>query len=84
MNALKTVAEQVEEYKIQSQEWLKTAEEHKTKTIELINNQTIEEVALLNTRYATEEARQTEEYQKEYERIVAQKEEKIAQANEKK
>lgn len=72
----------LEEYKIQSQEWLKTAEEQKTKTIELINSQTIEEVALLNTRYATEEARQTEEYQKEYERIVAQKEEKIAQANE--
>lgn len=72
----------LEEYKIQSQEWLNTAEEQKAKTIELINNQTIEEVALLNTRYATEEARQTEEYQKEYERIVAQKEEKIAQANE--
>lgn len=72
----------LEEYKIQSQEWLKTAEEQKTKTIELINNQTIEEVALLNTRYSTEEARQTEEYKKEYERIVAQKEEKISQANE--
>ncbi len=72
----------LEEYKIQSQEWLKTAEDQKNKTIELINNQTIEEVALLNTRYTTEEARQTEEYQKEYDRIVAQKEEKIAQANE--
>ncbi len=71
----------LEEYKIQSQEWLKTAEEQKNKTIELINNQTIEEVALLNTRYATEEARQTEEYKKEYERIIAQKDEKIAQAN---
>lgn len=72
----------LEEYKAQSQEWLKTAEEQKNKTIELINNQTIEEVALLNTRYTTEEARQTEEYRKEYERIVAQKEEKITQANE--
>ena len=71
----------LEEYKIQSQEWLKTAEEQKNKTIELINEQTIEEVALLNSRYSTEESRQTEEYKKEYERIVAQKEEKIAQAN---
>lgn len=71
----------LEEYKVQSQEWLKTAQEQKDKTIELINKQTIEEVALLNTRFSTEEARQTEEYKKEYERIVVQKEEKIALAN---
>jgi len=72
----------LEEYKLQSQEWIKTAEDQRDKTIDLINNQTIEETALLNQRYATEEARQTEEYKKEYERIVAQKEEKIALANE--
>lgn len=72
----------LEEYKIQSQEWLKTAEEQKAKTIELINKQTIEEVALLNTRYTTEEARQTEEYQKEYSRIMEQKQAKIDAANE--
>ena len=72
----------LEEYKIQSQEWLKTAEEQKTKTIELINNQTIEEVALLNTRYTTEEEKQSEAYQKEYNRIMEQKQAKIDVANE--
>ena len=71
----------LDEYKIQSQEWLKTAEEQKNKTIELINRQTVEEIALLNLRYETEEARQTEEYKAEYDRIVAQKNEKVAQAN---
>jgi len=72
----------LEEYKIRSQEWIKTAEDQKNKIIESLNNQTIEEIAILNTKYTTEEQRQTEEYKKEYERIVAQKEEKIAQANE--
>lgn len=72
----------LEEYKAQSQEWIKTAEEQKNKTIALINNQTIEEVALLNTRYATEEARQSEAYQEEYSRIESQQKQKIALANE--
>lgn len=71
----------LEEYKIQSQEWLKTAEEQKTKTIDLINQQTIEEVALLNTRYTTEEQRQSEAYQKEYDKIMQQKQTKIDSAN---
>ena len=71
----------LEEYKIQSQEWIKTAEDQKNKTIELINQQTIEETALLNQRYTTEEARQTEEYQKEYDRITQQKEKRIAAVN---
>lgn len=71
----------LEEYKQQSQEWLKTAEEQKTKTVDLINKQSIEEVALLNQRYKTEEERQSEAYQNEYNEIQRQKEEKIAQAN---
>ncbi len=72
----------LEEYKVQSQEWLKTAEEQKNKTIELINNQTIEEVALLNTRYKTEEEQKSEAYQKEYNSIMEQKQAKIDMANE--
>lgn len=67
----------LDEYKVQSQEWIKTAEEQKEKTIELIKKQTIEEVALLNSRYSTEEDRQNEEYKKEYDRIVKHKDEKI-------
>ena len=72
----------LEEYKQQSQQWLKTAEDQKTKTVDLINQQTIEEVALLNQRYTTEEQRQSEAYVNEYNEIQRQKEEKIAQAQE--
>ncbi len=71
----------LEEYKTQSQEWLKTAEEQKDKTIDLINKQTIEEVALLNTRYTTEAEKQSEAYQKEYNNIMEQKQNKIDAAN---
>lgn len=72
----------LEEYKTQSQEWIKTAEEQKDRTIDLINKQTIEEIAALNTRYTTEEQRQSEEYQKQYNTIVEQKQAKINLANE--
>lgn len=67
----------LEEYKIQSQEWIKTATEQKDATIALIEQGTIEEVALLNQRYKTEEERKSEAYQKEYETIMQQKQEKI-------
>lgn len=77
----KTFQGSLEEYKQQSQEWLKTAEEQKAKTIDLINNQTIEEVALLNTRYTTEEEKQSEAYQKEYNNIMEQKQAKINAVN---
>ena len=69
------------EYQKQSEQWIKTAAAQKDKTIDLINNQTIEEVALLNTRYNTEESRQTEEYKNEYQRIIEQKDKKIEEAN---
>ncbi len=77
----KTFEGSLTEYKTQSQEWIKTAEEQKEKTIALINNQTIEEVALLNTRYTTEAERQTEAYKNEYRRIEEQKQERITAAN---
>lgn len=71
----------LEEYKIQSQEWLNTAEQQKIKTIELINQQSIEEVALLNQRYGDQANMQNEAYANEYNEIQRQKEEKITQAN---
>lgn len=70
----------LEEYKQQSQEWLKTAEEQKTKTIDLINKQSIEEVALLNQRYGEQANMQNENYANEYNKIIEQKNKKIAQA----
>lgn len=72
----------LEEYKIQSQEWLKTAEEQKAKTIELINKQTIEEVALLNQRYGEQANMQNEAYATEYNKLMEQKQAKIDAANE--
>lgn len=72
----------LEEYTVKSQEWIKTAEEQRDKQIEIINDGTIQQIALLNQRYKTEEERQSEAYQNSYNEIIRQKEEKIALANE--
>lgn len=72
----------LEEYKIQSQEWLKTAEEQKAKTIELITKQTIEEGVLLNQRYGDQANMQNEAYATEYNKLMEQKQAKIDAANE--
>lgn len=71
----------LEEYKIQSQEWIKTAQDQKNATIKLIEEGTIEEIALLNQRYATEDQRNTEAYQNEYNKIMERKQAKIDSAN---
>lgn len=72
----------LEEYKIQSREWLKTAEEQKAKTIELINKQTIEEGVLLKQRYGDQANMQNEAYATEYNKLMEQKQAKIDAANE--
>lgn len=71
----------LEEYKTQSQEWLNTAIEQKNKTIELINEQTVEETVLLNQRYGDEANMQNEAYATEYNTIIEQKQAKIDVAN---
>jgi len=71
----------LEEYKVQSQEWIATAQQQAQSTIDLIEQGTIEEVALLNQRYGTEATMQNEAYAKEYNNIMAQKQEKINEAN---
>ena len=71
----------LQEYKLQSQEWIKTAEEQKEKEIKLINTRTTEGIALLNQRYKTEEEQQSEAYKKEYEKIIEQKNKNIEQVN---
>lgn len=71
----------LEEYKVQSQEWIKTAEEQKAKEIELINTQTTEEIALLTQRYGNKATMENEAYRQEYEKIIANKDAKIQQAN---
>lgn len=71
----------LEEYRIQSQEWIRTARDQKDATIKIIQDGTTQEIALLNQRYSTEESRRTEEYQKEYEAIIMQQQQKIDAAN---
>lgn len=82
----KTIAEAFQgslaEYEVQSQRWIKTATDQKDATVRLIEEGTIEEVALLNQRYKTEEERQSEAYQNEYAKIMEQKQAKIDAANE--
>lgn len=72
----------LEEYTVKSQEWIKTAEEQRDKQIKIINDETTQQIVLLNQRYKTEEERQSEAYQNSYNEIIRQKEEKIALANE--
>ena len=72
----------LEEYKVQSQEWIATAQQQADRTIEIIEQGTIEEVALLNQRYGEQATMQNEAYAEEYNKIIAQKQEKIDTANE--
>jgi len=71
----------LEEYTVTGQEWIKTAEDQKDKTIDLIEKQTIEEVALLNQRYGDEANMQNTAYATEYNAIEENKQKKIQQAN---
>jgi len=71
----------LDEYKQQSQEWINTAIQQKDTTLKTIEEQTTQEIVLLNQRYNTTEARSSEAYQKEYNDIMTRKEEKINQAN---
>lgn len=71
----------LEEYKIQSQEWIATAQQQANKTIEIIEQASIEEVALLNQRYGDQANMQNEAYATEYNNLMTQKQAKIDVAN---
>ena len=71
----------LEEYKVQSQEWISTAQQQADKTIQIIEQSAIEETALLNQKYGEQANMQNEAYATEYNNIVAQKEAKIQQVN---
>lgn len=80
----KTTAENfkgsLQEYKTESQEWIKTAKEQSDKTVKLIQDGTIEEIALLNQRYGEEANMQNEAYATEYNKIIEQRDKKIEAA----
>lgn len=71
----------LEEYKAQSQEWIATAQQQADKTIEIIEQSSIEEVALLNQRYGEQATMQNEAYATEYNKLMEQKQAKIDAAN---
>lgn len=71
----------LEEYKVQSQEWIATAQQQAEATINLIEQASIEEVALLNQKYGDEATMQNEAYATEYNNIMTQKQAKIEAAN---
>lgn len=71
----------LEEYKVQSQEWINTATQQKDKTIALLKTQAIQEIALLDTKYGDQADMQNEAYAAEYNRIIANKDTKIQEAN---
>lgn len=71
----------LEEYKVQSQEWIKTAEEQKNSTLSIIKDGTTQEIALLNQKYGEQANMQNEAYAKEYNNIMQQQQEKIDAAN---
>ena len=71
----------LEEYKVQSQEWINTAIEQRDATLQLIQDGTTQEIALLNQKYGNQATMQNEAYATEYNNIIAQQQQKIDAAN---
>ena len=71
----------LEEYKVQSEEWISTAQKQAEATVKLIQEGSIEEVALLNQRYGEQANMQNEAYATEYNKIMENKQQKIDEAN---
>lgn len=69
------------EYRVSSQEWIKTAEEQAQKEIQIINDRTTQEIALLQQRFGNKATLENEEYAREYNSIVQQKDKAIQEAN---
>lgn len=71
----------LEEYKVNSQEWIKTAQEQKDKELAIINERTTQEIALLQQRYGERATLDNEEYAREYNLIQENKNNAIQEAN---
>lgn len=71
----------LEEYKVNSQEWIKTAQDQKDKEISIINERTTQEIALLQQRFGERATLEDEEYAREYSLIQENKEKAIQEAN---
>ena len=69
------------EYKVQSQEWIKTAEEQANKQLSIINERTTQEIALLQQKYGEKATLENEEYAREFNLIQENKNKAIQEAN---
>lgn len=71
----------LEGYEVLAQQKLKTMEEQRNVELQMIEEATIEQLALLNQRYGEQANMQNEAYAWEYEKIIQQKSLNIIQAN---
>lgn len=78
--SLQTFEGTAEQYKVKGSEWVATAEEQKTKIVNLANQRATEEIALLNQMFGDRATIENEEYAKELERITQNKEAQIKEA----
>ena len=81
MQEAETFSGSLEEYKVKSQEWIKTAQDQRDTTLEIISNQTTQELALLRQKYGSEATLGNEAYANEYNQLIARQQEKIDAAN---
>ncbi|MEE0865508.1 MAG: phage tail tape measure protein [Clostridia bacterium] len=77
----KTFQGNLNEYRVQSQEWIKTAEEQAKREISIINERTTQEIALLQQRYGERATLDNEEYAREFNAIQENKNKAIEEAN---
>ena len=77
----KTFEGNLNEYKVQSQEWIKTAEEQAKREIDIIHERTTQEIALLQQKYGDKANLDNEEYTREFNLIQEQKNKAIEEAN---
>lgn len=71
----------LQEYKVNSQDWIKTAEEQADKEIAIINDRTTQEIALLQQRFGEKATLENEEYAREFNLIQENKNKAIQEAN---
>lgn len=71
----------LEEYKINAQEWIKTAQAQADAQIKIINESATQEIALLQQKYGEKATLDNENYAAEYNKVIERKNQRIEQAN---
>ena len=71
----------LEEYQVNAEQWIATAQDQADKQKALIGEQTTQELVLLNQRYGEEATMENEEYAKRYTALMENKEKAIEAAN---